>query len=76
MRYLLIIAVSLGLIGCTTTWEMQKDELKEAYDNGNLPAESYFKQLEEINKEEAAYNREQERIWKEKDTAVKTETEK
>lgn len=75
MRYFLMIIMSLGLLGCTTTFEMQKDELKEAYDNGSLPAEEYHKQLEEINKEEAAYNLEQEKMLKDKDAAAEQETE-
>jgi hypothetical protein len=56
MRNFLLIALCLGLIGCTTTWEMQRDELKENYENGEISADSYHSQLEEINKAEADYN--------------------
>jgi hypothetical protein len=56
MRNFLLMALCLALISCTTTWEMQKDELKEAYERGELSPDSYHQQLEEINKAEADYN--------------------
>jgi hypothetical protein len=59
MKYILLLSMCLGLLGCTTTWEMQKDELKEAYDRGEISFDAYHKQLEELNQEEGQYNSEQ-----------------
>ncbi len=59
MKYLLLFTLCLGLLGCTTTWEMQKDELKEAYERGELSSDEYHRQLDELNQEETQYNNEQ-----------------